>query len=179
MKVAGMKQYVEQSKKKSENSILWARCLPTILVTGLLMGCATNAVTVSTYRSQIQCIDGQQASAQFVKYDSVNKSALVMSLEPEQSVVPTDDLDDKYWFLKVAMGQQKSAGFGLALNSEYLSIDTDKATVSLQWIAPAADSFSAQVITAPCIYLQLEKGSYQQLEIVDQNNEVRFMISTP
>jgi hypothetical protein len=169
------------SAEKSSRAVscLNNRYLSMMLATGLLMSCATNAVTVSTYHSQVQCIDGQQALAQFVNFDNVNKSALGMSLEPQQSVVQTDNLEDRYWFLKIAMGQKKSAGFGLALESEYVSIHGHKGKINLQWVEPSSEGFTAQVITTPCIYLQLEKGSYQQVEVVDQNNAVRFTVDTP
>ena len=91
----------------------------------------------------------------------------------------TDDIEEKFWFLKIAMGTKPSAGYGLSLTSKQLLITDQTALIKLKWHQPGPDSMLAQVITSPCIYLKLQKGKYNNIKVIDDNDQQRYKIKTP
>jgi hypothetical protein len=85
---------------------------------------------------------------------------------------------DQYWIVRVNMGQQPSGGYGLRLVSEQLEITSDNtAKVVLQWLQPKPGSVQTLALTYPCLHLQIAKGNYSRLEIVDQTGKIRHYLA--
>jgi hypothetical protein len=50
------------------------------------------------------------------------------------------------------------------------------ATVNLNWIEPSASAITTQVITHPCLLLEIKRGKYQSLIVVDQSGQQRARV---
>lgn len=165
-----------------------------VLVTGLLMsavGCASNP-KVKAYGTDNRCAIAAEGSAVLVKDKGASanapENALVISLAEEKKAKTTKkgkkkseplfDLSQQ-WVIRVAMGERPTAGYGFRLGSEELQVVDGVAKVSLNWERPQADAMLPQVMTYPCIYLQLEKRDYSKVEILDQRGKVRFTVDLP
>lgn len=67
----------------------------------------------------------------------------------------------------IALGEQSSAGYGLALQRDTLDVQGDRAVLRIAVTRPAADSMQAQVVTSPCMLVAVERDGYAALEIID------------
>ncbi|MES9970634.1 MAG: protease complex subunit PrcB family protein [Candidatus Thiodiazotropha sp.] len=105
-----------------------------------------------------------------------SNSVSIGDSSPKPSVDNNTDRD-QFWIIRVNMGQQPSGGYGLRLLSEQLDITANTATVTLEWLQPKPGSVQMQALTYPCIYLKLAKSDYSQLEIADQEGEIRFQLN--
>ncbi len=167
-----------QTHFKLSSAIRRLYLVPGLISLGLLTSCTSNALVVSQYENQNQCI-GQQPMAEFVSLNQIKNSALTFSLSKPVTKQKSDNTEKQFWLVKVAMGVKPTAGYGLSLSSQQLSLFNQVATIELQWLAPSADSISAQVMTSPCIYLKLQKGDYDKVKIVDSTNQQRYLLDIP
>jgi hypothetical protein len=51
-----------------------------------------------------------------------------------------------------------------------------RATVNLNWIEPSPSAITTQVITHPCLLLEIKRGEYQSLIVVDQTGQLRARV---
>jgi len=158
---------------KYTGSIAFALCL------GVLTSCTSAAVSVVEYQQHMQCLDVQKPGAIFVSGQEITGSTSVLSLETHQQLTEKNALDALHWFIKVDMGEKPTAGYHFALISQQLRIDNAIAQLDLAWLSPQPGGMTAQVITTPCIYLQLQKADYQQVIIRDSQGRQRFLLMTP
>ena len=164
------------AKKISQSSgILIPTCFFSI---ALLSSCTTNALVILDYKNQNQCI-GEIPMASFVDMQKIESSALTFSLSEKAKPENTNNIEENFWFLKIAMGTKPTAGYGLSLTSKQLLVSDQTALIKLKWHQPSPDSISAQVITSPCIYLKVQKGKYQNIRVIDSNDQQRYILKTP
>jgi hypothetical protein len=84
----------------------------------------------------------------------------------------------QYGVLLVSMGQQRTAGYGIRLIAEQeLQIASGTAEVRVQWKQPQPGMMLAQVITHPCIFIQVPRGEYQLIRVIDDGEKVRAEIN--
>jgi hypothetical protein len=96
------------------------------------------------------------------------------------SIPPAPLLEmDAFGFLLIRMGQKPTGGYGLELAQTEARVGADIATVHVKWIRPSARAMVAQVITSPCLLLQIKRGAYQTIKIVDQSGRQRASIALP
>lgn len=76
-----------------------------------------------------------------------------------------------YRVVLIALGERPSAGYGLALPRDTLDVQGDTAELRIAVTRPAADSMQAQVVTAPCMLVAVERNGYATLEIVDSEGD--------
>lgn len=83
---------------------------------------------------------------------------------------------DRSGALLIAMGPQPSTGYLLSFipDQDNAWLAGDSLVISVDWTTPAADSIQAQVITNPCLLLQLDRIPFEQVKIIDQNGEIRL-----
>ena len=138
-------------------------------------GCNTLASSaVSVLDQGYVCSVNQPAGVQLVSdSDTQQSDSARIGNAPQQSAASRAD-QDQFWIIRVNMGQQPSGGYALRLISEHLEISPDTARVTLEWLQPKPGSVQIQALTYPCLYLKVAKGNYSQLEIVDQEGEVRY-----
>ena len=78
----------------------------------------------------------------------------------------------------IYMGQQPSAGYSLQLARNEFRTYKDVAEITLEWKKPTPGMMSAQVITNPCIVVQLPVADYRQFQVVDTSGKVRVKTTT-
>ena len=78
--------------------------------------------------------------------------------------------------LLVAMGRKPTAGYALELNREYAVLSDDTAVLSVSWIDPPKGAILPQIITSPCMAIILPKGSYSQIQVIDQDEQLRLQL---
>lgn len=77
--------------------------------------------------------------------------------------------------LVVAMGQRPTAGYGVAMQAAEARLDGAVLELSVVWQEPPPDAMVAQVVTHPCLWVRLPKGSYSGgVRVRDQNGVVRI-----
>lgn len=76
--------------------------------------------------------------------------------------------------LLIAMGQRPSGGYRLALGPEPVEIEADTLRVPITWTDPTPGYAQIQVITNPCLLIQLPAVSFQRIRVVDQHGQVRI-----
>ena len=78
------------------------------------------------------------------------------------------------------MGIRPSAGYGLSLGSETLSVDGDTATVRIHVRRPSPGAVTAAVLTSPCLLVSLPPGEYSRVAVLDvSGNELTRVAVTP
>jgi hypothetical protein len=78
--------------------------------------------------------------------------------------------------LLVQMGSKPTGGYGLELMHTQAGVKGGSATVSLNWIEPSPSTISTQVITHPCLLLEMKRGEYQSVMVVDQSGQLRARV---
>ena len=78
--------------------------------------------------------------------------------------------------LLVAMGQKPTGGYGLDLNREFAVVSDDMAVLSVSWIDPPKGAILPQIITSPCLAIILPLGSYSQIHLLDQDEQLRLKL---
>lgn len=76
--------------------------------------------------------------------------------------------------LLIAMGQRSTAGYGLALADDVVTVRGGLLTVRVNWREPAPGARRAQVITNPCLLATLPDAGFTHLQAVDQKGRVRL-----
>lgn len=72
----------------------------------------------------------------------------------------------------VELGTRNTGGHGLAI-SRSASLQGEVLVLYGTFISPGEGDMTAQVLTAPCVLVQLPAGRYDQVEVRDQSGEVR------
>ena len=75
------------------------------------------------------------------------------------------------------MGQQRTGGYRMALNTDRAVVTDSAARISLLWTEPSADSIVSQALTHPCILVAIPRGGYSRIVVVDQNGQQRLEIT--
>ncbi|PUB83380.1 MAG: hypothetical protein B6D72_13130 [gamma proteobacterium symbiont of Ctena orbiculata] len=161
-------------KMKLNNRIEWG-CLGLLAMA--LSGCNTmTSLSVSVLEKGYVCSINQSAGVHLVSDTSAKEADNTRIGASRQKHPETDPASESFWIVRVNMGQKPNGGYGLRLISDNLEISSDRASVALEWLQPKPGSVQIQVLTYPCLYLQIAKGNYSRLDIVDQHGEVRHSL---
>ena len=99
---------------------------------------------------------------------------------PGQAQPPIPEVDfSSQGLLLIHMGRRPSGGYAIALAEPVGRVTGDTLTVAVDWISPAADRATAQMITAPCLLLKLPRGRYRTIEVTDSHGRVRAVATRP
>lgn len=151
----------------------------SLSVTGLMLlagfGCNTLASSsVSVLDQGYVCSVKQTAGVQLVSDTaSLLTDSSRISIDGPKKETDNSLDQERFWIVRVDMGQQPSGGYALRLISEQLKISSDTARVILQWVQPESGTVQIQALTYPCLYLKIAKGNYSRLEIIDQAGVIR------
>ncbi len=86
------------------------------------------------------------------------------------NVIRPPEVDfSEFVLLLIEMGRMPSAGYGVDLADETVSIDNGTAELNIFWREPDPEYLHAQVITSPCIIVMLPIGGYTSARVLDQN----------
>lgn len=75
--------------------------------------------------------------------------------------------------LLIAMGQRPTAGYGLSL-SDTVTFEDGVLTVWVDWREPPPGARQAQVVTNPCLLVQLPSVAFTRVRVVDREDRVRL-----
>ncbi len=79
--------------------------------------------------------------------------------------------------LLISMGQQRSAGYSLALLSETTTVVDGQISIQVAWNSPPPGMMMAQVVTRPCLLLALTAQNYKGVQVVDQTGALKMSLS--
>ena len=97
---------------------------------------------------------------------------------PGASVPPAPAVDwENAGALLILMGRKPTGGYRLELARPKAHVEKGRAMVHLNWIEPAPYAITTQAITSPCLLLQINRGEYKSLVILDQNDQPRARVS--
>lgn len=121
--------------------------------------------------TQSQWLPNQQV------YESTYK-ALFQNLISDSKPDPAIINFASHAMLLVSMGQQRTGGYAVKLASDQLQLENHRAKISVDWVHPPAGMMTIQMMTNPCLLLQIPRQDYQFVDIVDQSGKVRQTISS-
>ena len=84
----------------------------------------------------------------------------------------------RFGVLAVFMGFRPTAGYGLTLAAAKPEMRDGALEVRLEWREPAPGRLQAQMTTSPCILLEVPRGEFARIRIVDQAGELRIALKT-
>ncbi len=74
----------------------------------------------------------------------------------------------------LAMGMQPSAGYGLTLRPRQWSVTGDTLILRVDWLTPPPGRVFTQVVTHPCLLVNVPRDGYHRIEVLDQHGMVRM-----
>lgn len=85
---------------------------------------------------------------------------------------------ERHGVLLITMGERPTAGYRLNFlpGTHRVVLRGRTLQVDLAWETPPPDSIQAQVMTYPCLLLQVPRRSFNRVEIIDQNGAVRLSV---
>ena len=84
----------------------------------------------------------------------------------EAPVVTVSCIHVRRHVIVIAMGEQPNAGFSLALADEAMVLEQGVLTVPVVWRTPGPADIVAQVLTAPCIVVQVTSTAVNSVDIL-------------
>jgi len=131
--------------------------------------------TIRVLHSSSQCIAGAASGIRLIG----NPAELAIlwqdlhRMQLDSVPAPAMDFHDSYLVL-INMGQQSTAGYVLEMDATAYVLRDHVAVIPVLWKEPEPGSMQAQVITSPCLLLQVPKGRYTEIEVVDQQHRLLF-----
>lgn len=79
--------------------------------------------------------------------------------------------------LLISMGQQRTGGYSIALLNQQLRIDNSTAVVEVRWQEPKPGMMLTQMLSNPCIFIEVPRGEYKTIEVRDQAQQIRASVA--
>lgn len=98
---------------------------------------------------------------------------LISDSKPQPAVIDFDS----HAALLISMGQQRTGGYSVKLASEQMHVKGGRAEISVNWTVAKSGMVAIQMLTNPCLLLQVARGDYQVIDIVDQSGKVKQTIT--
>lgn len=106
------------------------------------------------------------------QFETLFRATQQQMISPAAPQPPTIDFS-RYGVLLVSMGQQRTGGYAVELAQGELAVNDNTAQVSVRWREPEAGMMVIQVLTHPCVFLQVPRANYTSVHVIDQGNKVR------
>ena len=100
----------------------------------------------------------------------------IFDIMPQPAAVPDVDFT-KYGVLLIRMGEKPNGGYRLTLTAEAAEIKNREARVPVLWNEPEPGFMYTQAIVYPHLVIKMEKGAFDGIAVVDQNNKVKMRLS--
>ena len=78
--------------------------------------------------------------------------------------------------LLVSMGQQRTGGYAISLANQQLHIANSTAIVEVRWQEPKPGMMLTQMLTNPCLFIEVPRGEYKTIEVHDQSQQIRASV---
>lgn len=139
-----------------------------------------NGTAAQIVTAQSDCMLGKKPFAQWIATQDELSSwwQRIHQLQLPQPTLPNLNISANALIL-IYMGQKTSGGYALSLANKPVKRQDDVASVHLEWKQPQAGMLQTQMLSSPCILLQLPASKIQQVNIVDQDDKIRFSLSRP
>ena len=87
------------------------------------------------------------------------------------------DIDfGRFAVLGIFMGRCPTGGYRLALADSRARVQNSTAEVRVDWKTPAPGTMVTQMVTSPCLLVQMEKGGYTRIEVMDREGGARLAL---
>ena len=80
----------------------------------------------------------------------------------------------KYRVLHIDMGQKRTAGHSISLARPDAQLIDGRLVISVNWHEPAKGQLLAQVLTHPCMLLQVPLVKFNSIQVIDQTGKQRI-----
>jgi len=139
-----------------------------------------NDATAQIITAQTDCMLGEKPFAQWIQTRDELSSwwQRIHQLQLPQPTLPNLNVSANALIL-IYMGQKNSGGYALALDNKPLQRQENVASVYLKWKQPQAGMLQTQMLSSPCLLIQLPASKFQQVNIVDQDGKIRYSLSRP
>lgn len=110
------------------------------------------------------------------KYEAVFQAmfkGFIADTKPQPAVI---DFKNRAMLL-ISMGQQRTGGFSVTLASKQMEVSNNRATIRVQWNTSKPGMVTIQMLTNPCLLLEIPQGNYKVIDVVDQSGKVRQSIT--
>ena len=111
------------------------------------------------------------------KYESTFQ-AMFTGLMSDSRPQPAPVNFDSHAMLLVSMGQQRTGGYSVKLAAAKMGVANDRAKIQVQWTVKKPDMMAIQMLTNPCLLLEVPRGNYKFIDVVDQSGVTRQSIAT-
>ena len=158
-------------------------CLILFLLSGDVMALSgnpenTSSLPVTVLHQAATCgtiVDSQWISAQ-QPYEITFQSLFqgkISSSNPEPATVDFS----KNGVLLISMGQQRTGGYSVTLAVDQMQISDGRAKIQVVWNTRKPGTMAIQMLTNPCLMLEVPKGNYSVIDVQDQVGNTRMSIS--
>jgi len=89
---------------------------------------------------------------------------------------PPDTNYSTHALLLVSMGQKTTGGYSVTLASEELKLLNAHAQLSVHWTEAKPGMITIQMLTNPCLLVDVSRGAYEFIDVVDSSGKVRQSI---
>jgi len=146
--------------------------LYALLIGGMLLGC--QAVGGEKPLRSLPVISLQSLSQCGVSDPGLGwvRQLSELSVLPETLRLPVDRLTldfTQHSLLVVYLGAQPNTGYRLQRLASEAPLLVGRLQVEVERITPKPGMMYAQMITSPCLLLEIPKGDYSQIEVLDQH----------
>ncbi len=137
------------------------------------------AATASVVRAAPMCGgEGEEAGARWIPTEGALHAALLSAGGVQDGEPPKIDFG-RDGVVLVSMGQQRTAGYSLALHDANVPVADGVATVVVAFETPPPGAMVAQVLTSPCLLVRLPKEGIREVRIVDPSGALRAAVAIP
>ena len=91
--------------------------------------------------------------------------------------LPAIDFDEA-GVLLIEMGRRTTGGYALALAEPSIELDGKTASITLNWQEPVPGSIVTQALSSPCLLIQVPRGEYTMIHLLDQSGKLRLKVAT-
>jgi len=79
--------------------------------------------------------------------------------------------------LLIKMGQQRTGGYGVRLSDLPVTLKDKIVTLPVHWLEPTPGGIQIQVLTSPCVLIELPLNGYGQINVVDQAKSLKTTVN--
>ena len=106
------------------------------------------------------------------QYESIFQ-AMYEGLIADSMPQPVQINFDRQSVLLISMGQQRTGGYSVKLASAKMEVANERAKIQVQWNVKKPGMIAIQMLTNPCLLLEIPGGNYKFIDVVDQSGVTR------
>lgn len=105
--------------------------------------------------------------------DLIDRASEITENLPRSVGTPEIDFT-RYGILLIRMGEKPTGGYGLMLMANVAKIENRTVLVPVRWVEPEKGAITAQMITSPYLMIQMEKGAFDRITVIDQDGREKL-----